>query len=75
MNNSENQEIGRVEKVTRFGCGALLGLFVGLYFIAKWSVVSLGVAVTVWGATIIVCGYLAMKYGDEFWYGIFGRNK
>lgn len=75
MNDSEKPEIGRVEKATRFGCGALLGLFVGLYFIAKWSVMSFGVAVTVWGAAMLICGYLAMKYGDEFWYGMFGRDK
>jgi hypothetical protein len=75
VNKRERPEIGRVEKAIRFGCGALLGLFVGLYFIAKWSVMSIGVAVTVWGAAILICAYLAMKYGDEFWYGMFGRNK
>lgn len=75
VNNSEKSKIGKMEKVTRFGCGALLGLFVGLYFIAKWIVVSFGVAIGIWAVAILACGYLALKYGDEFWYGMFGRKK
>lgn len=75
MDNSEKPKIGKVEKVTRFGCGALLGFFVGLYFIAKWKIVSFGAAVGTWGVAILVCGCLSLKYGDEFWYGIFGRNR
>jgi hypothetical protein len=53
----------------------MLGFFVGLYFIAKWSIVSLGAAIGIWGATMLVCGCLALKLGDEFWYGMFGRNR
>lgn len=75
MSNSEKLKIGKMKKVTRFGCGALLGFFVGLYFIAKWIVVSFGVAIGIWAVAILACGYLALKYGDEFWYGMFGRKK
>lgn len=64
-----------MEKVTRFGCGALLGFFVGLYLIAKWIIMSFGVAAGVWAVAVLVCGYLAQRYGDEFWNGLFGRNK
>lgn len=75
MNKSEKPKIGKVEKAIRFGCGALLGIFVGLYLIAKWTIVSAGVAIAIWSVAILVCGHLALKYGDEFWYSMFGRNK
>jgi hypothetical protein len=75
VNNDEQPEIGKMEKVTRFGCGALLGFFVGLYLIAKWTIMSFSVAAGVWAVAILVCGNLALRYGDEFWYGLFGRNK
>jgi hypothetical protein len=75
VNDSEEPKIGKMEKVTRFGCGALLGFFVGLYFIAKWRIVSFGAEISIWAATIVACGCLALKFGDEFWYGMFGRNK
>ena len=75
MNKSETPKIGTTEKVTRFVCGSLLGVFVGLYCIAKWKIMSSGTAVGTWVLAILVCGYLAVKYGDEFRYGIFGRNK
>ena len=64
-----------MEKATRFGCGALLGFFVGLYLIAKWTIMSFGVTASVCAVAIFVCGFLALRYGDEFWYGLFGRNK
>jgi len=75
MNDSEKPKIGSIEKITLFGCGAMLGFFVGLYFIAKWGIVSFGAAIGIWGATMLVCGCLALKLGDEFWYGMFGRNR
>lgn len=70
----ETPPISKAEQITRFGCGALLGCFVGLYFIAKWLIVSAGVAVAVWVGAVLACGYLALTYGDEFWYGLFGRE-
>ena len=75
MIDSESPPIGKAEEMTRFGCGALLGCFVGLYLIAKWLIVSAGVAVAVWAGAMLMCGGLALKYGDAFWYGLFGRNR
>jgi hypothetical protein len=75
VGNIEQPKIGKAEKATRFGCGALLGFFFGLYFIAKWTIMSFGVATGVWAMAILVCGYLSLKLGDEFWHGMFGRNK
>ena len=31
-------------------------------------------ALLVWVAAILACGYLALKRGDEFWYGLFRRH-
>jgi hypothetical protein len=75
MNDSENPKIGTMEKVTRFVCGAILGFFVGLYFIATWRIVSFCAGIGIWVATMLLCGSLALKLGDEFWYGMFGRNR
>lgn len=72
---NEKPGISSGEKVTRFVCGGLLGFFVGMYFIAKWAIVSPTVAVAIWAVTVLACGSLALKFGDEFWYGMFGRHK
>ncbi|WP_036168704.1 hypothetical protein [Massilia sp. 9096] len=64
-----------MEKVTRFGSGVLLGFFAGHYFVAKWRIVSFDAGIGIWAATMLVCGCLALKLGDEFWYGMFGRNR
>lgn len=71
MNGSGKPKIGSIEKITRFGCRAMLGLFVGLYFIAKCRIVSFGTGIGISGATMLVCGCLALKLGDESWYGMF----
>ena len=55
------------EKVLRFGCGAILGFFVGVFFIVKWAVVSFGAAAGILVLAILVCGYLTLKYGRDFW--------
>lgn len=61
MIDSESPPVGEAEKITRCGCGALLGFFVGLDFIAKWLIVSVGGAVAVWAGAILACGYVALK--------------
>ena len=75
MNTNENTGISKSEKVTRFVCGGLLGFFVGLYFIAKWAIVSPTCAVAIWTVAVLACSSLALKYGDEFWYAMFGRHR
>lgn len=75
MDIHEDPEIGTTEKVTRIGCGALLGFVFGFYMIVKYSVESFGGAAALVVAATCVCGYLALKYGDEFWYRIVGRDE
>jgi hypothetical protein len=41
MDIHEDPEVGKAEKVTRFGCGALLGFIFGLYVVVKYSFESL----------------------------------
>ncbi len=73
MDINEDPELSKGEKLSRFGCGALLGIFVGIYLVFQFALSSSGLSiVTILGA-IFVCGILALKYGDEFWYSIFRR--
>ena len=75
MDIHEDPLVSQEEKVTRFGCGAVFGLFFGFFLVLKFSLASLGIAaVTIVGA-IGICGFLALRYGDEFWYAIFGRGE
>ena len=64
------------EKSLRFGCGTITGgvivLFIfGRYFFSleRWLWIAVGL-----GA--LVCGLLAIRYGDDFYHGIieFFRN-
>lgn len=73
MDIHEDPEVSKSEKVTRIGCGAILGLVLGISFVVQLSFSSFGSVVTVIIVAICVCAYLALKYGDEFWYWIFGR--
>ena len=75
MNNRDDQEISKAEQTTRFGCGALLGLFFGFYIVIKYAFSSFGSAAAIIVAAICVCGCLALKYGDEFWHSIFGNDR
>lgn len=74
MDIHEHSEVSKAEKITRFCYGALLGFILGFYIVVKYWFESLGCAVAVVVA-ICTCGYLALKYGDEFSYAIFGRGR
>lgn len=75
MDKHEDPEIGEVEKVTRFGCGALLGIIFGFYLVIKYAFSSFASTACIIIVAICVCGYLSLKYGDKFWYAIFGRDR
>jgi hypothetical protein len=61
-------EPGKEEKMTRFGCGAILGLLVGGYLVLREAYASFGLCIAVIVAAVLICGLLALKYGDEFWH-------
>lgn len=68
----EDPEIDTHEKVTRFGCGALLGIVAGICLAVRLALDSLGAIAAVIVGAILVCGFLALKLGDEFWEDVFG---
>lgn len=58
----------RETKVIRFGCGALVGLPLGLYSVFNAGVLDSGAIATAGGVLgAVVIGYLSMRYGDRFW--------
>ena len=56
------------EKVIRFGCGAVLGLLLGLLAVFGLLALSNWITVAVLFVPAACCGWLAMRYGDAFWY-------
>jgi hypothetical protein len=55
------------ELKVRFGCGALLGLAVGLGLcVSLWPLSTLGACLLVVVA-VAACGAGAAKFGDRFW--------
>ena len=67
------QEPDKLEKVIRFGCGALIGLAIGLLIALRLIFsIELGIAAIISVALAVVCGLLAVKHGDEFWYSLKG---
>jgi uncharacterized protein YacL len=59
----------KLEKGIRFGCGAVLGLLVGVYVGIDYFLIENEMVAFI--ATVVcialVCGILAMKQGDRFW--------
>ncbi|OPY73021.1 MAG: hypothetical protein A4E64_02718 [Syntrophorhabdus sp. PtaU1.Bin058] len=56
----------RLEKGIRFGCGSLLGIGLGIIVFFRFFLGHLSwIIPCLVGA--VVCGFLAMRYGDNFW--------
>jgi uncharacterized membrane protein len=70
METNEDQELSESEKITRFGCGALFGIFLGIFLVFELVLSSFGWAAAVIVLSVLICGTLALKYGDEFWYSL-----
>jgi hypothetical protein len=58
----------KAEKQIRFGCGFLIGVVVGLGSMIAWSITNGWYFAAIVGAIALMCGFLAMRYGDEFWH-------
>lgn len=55
-----------LEQKVRFGCGSVLGLVLGLSLAVRWWPSTAGtLLLVVIGA--LLCGWMALKYGDGFW--------
>jgi hypothetical protein len=66
----DDHEVGESEQVTRFGCGALLGLVAGLGIVLGFTLSSFGTVAAALVAAMVICGLLALIYGDRFWYAL-----
>lgn len=75
MDIHEDPEVSKTEKVTRFGCGVLFGVFVGIYLAFRLALSSYGLSIAIIVVAILVCGFLALKHGDEFWYAVLGKSR
>ncbi len=62
-----------LERKIRFGCGFIFGLVLGLLEFARTMYKSVGLVAVLTVMAALVCGWLALKYGDRFWYGILQR--
>jgi len=56
------------EKRIRFGCGLLIGVVLGIMSAIYWSIANGWYFAALVAGVALVCGFLAMRYGDEFWY-------
>jgi uncharacterized protein YacL len=58
------------EKGIRFGCGGLIGLFVGLYVSANFFLTEDKIIAFILTVIITICfyGFIAMKLGNKFWF-------
>lgn len=70
MDLQQAHEISKTEKITRFGFGAVLGLLFGLMLNLEFAFTSIIVIIVVITCSVAVLGYLALKYGDGFWYSL-----
>jgi hypothetical protein len=67
---SNKNKPDKLEMGIRFGCGGLLGAVIGFSFLIELFPNRHGwiFAFCIVGA--VVCGLLAMSYGDRFWHAI-----
>ena len=56
-----------VERGVRFGCGACLGTILG--FLGAMQALDASFSALVVGAALgaLLCGFLAVRFGDRFW--------
>jgi hypothetical protein len=69
----DDHEVSESEKITRFICGAILGLAVSVAITYKFHLSSFGAIFFVALVSILGCGILALIHGDRFWAAIIGR--
>jgi hypothetical protein len=60
-------EPDRLEKFVRFGCGSAAGAVIGLAACAQISDAPDWRWLLAIGAAAIVCGFLALRFGDDSW--------
>jgi hypothetical protein len=58
------------ENRIRFGCGFTFGLIAGFFSAITHIYDTWGPIISISLFAALVCGWLAKKYGDAFWYSI-----
>lgn len=71
----DDHEVTKSEQITRFVCGAILGVVVSVVLICKFDLSSFGASLITALVSIIGCGLLALLYGDRFWIAFFGGDR
>jgi hypothetical protein len=64
---------GRADKQIRFGCGFVFGGGMGFLLALRYLVETLGPLIGCTLAGGLLCGWLAMRYGDHFWTDLLHR--
>ncbi len=67
---SHDYEPDASEKRIRFGCGFIFGGIFGFIVVLREVYQMTGLAWTFVVGIALVCGYLALRCGDEFWESI-----
>jgi hypothetical protein len=75
MNVIDDHEVNESEKITRFICGAILGIVLSIALIYSFDPSSMGIVVLIVVGSIFCCGILALIHGDRFWYAILGAAR
>ena len=67
--------VDRLEFAVRFVCGALVGglLSLRLFFYFYYFYSQPGTLILSAAATVLLFGFLAARYGDQFWHSFFQR--
>jgi len=70
----EDHRPDRLELAIRFVCGLIAGLLLAWYLSAKLRIHDTLLMVALF--VVVVVGFVwgAMRHGDAFWWGIFGRD-
>ncbi len=67
-----NNKPDNIDNGMRFGCGGLFGLLIGCYigirfFLFNNNMIAFFTTIV---SLICICGFMAMKHGDRFWYSL-----
>jgi len=64
------EEPDPLEKKIRFGCGFVFGFLIVGFSGFLWSISTAYYVAAFAVLCAMVCGLLAMRYGDRFWYSL-----
>jgi hypothetical protein len=67
---SEYGEPDASEKRVRFGCGFVFGGIIGFFFALREIAAFTGTFWAFVAGIAVLFGFLAMRYGDEFWHSL-----